>query len=138
MMNSKNHNCGFTLVEVILSLAITGLVLTPIFIIHGGVLERVGRTSQAFDVIMYCKELFYEARKKQEPDAQEFTLEKGMVDFNGTRTYRLEKSINQKSSLASITGLHKESVTMTWTDLGEKKREELVTFVYKAPEQKKT
>ncbi len=138
MMNFKNHNGGFTLVEVILSLAITGLVLTPIFIIHGGVFERVGRTSQAFDVIMYCKELFYEARIKQDPDAQEFTLEKGMVDFDGARTYRLEKSINQKSSLASVMGLHKESVTMTWTDRGEKKREELVTFVYKSPEQKKT
>ena len=133
MMHFKNHKPGFTLVEVILALAITALVLTPIFIMHAMIFQRVSRSSQDFEVLMYCKNLLYEARQKQEVDTQEFTLEKGMVDFSGTRTYRLESGVDAKSSLHGIVGLHKESVTLNWTYLGEKKREQLVNFVYKNP-----
>jgi prepilin-type N-terminal cleavage/methylation domain-containing protein len=133
MMHSKKHKGGFTLIEVVLALMITALTLTPIFIMHGTIVQRVFKSSRAFDVIMYCKELLYFARQKQEAGAQEFSLEKPIVDFDGTRTYRLEKGIDQKSSLASIEGLHKEFVTMSWTEQGQKKHEQLVTFVYKKP-----
>jgi prepilin-type N-terminal cleavage/methylation domain-containing protein len=137
MIHSKNHKSGFTLIETLMAMAITGLVLGPIFIMHGTILQRVNRGSIAFELILYCRELLFEARQKQEPDAQEFTLEKPVLEFDATCRYELEKGVDQKSSLVSFEGLHKESVTVNWTQEGKKKQERLVTFVYKKPEQKK-
>jgi len=82
--------------------------------------------------------VLYEARQKQEPEAQSFSFEKKEVDFDTTLTYSLEKGIDQKSSLALLSGLHKEVVNISWTEAGQKKQEQLVTFVYKKPEQKKS
>ena len=138
MTHFKNHNNGFTLIEVILSLAITGVMLTPIFMMHEMIMTRVWGSSKAFDCILLCKNLLYEARQQQEPDAKDFVLDKADIDFDATLTYSLEKSIDQKSSLASLVGLHKESVVVFWTEQDKKKQERLVTFVYKKPEQKKS
>lgn len=135
-MHSKNHS-GFTLIETVMALAITALVLTPIFIMHGMILQHSSYRSNAFDMILHCKTLLCEARQKQEPDAQEFTLDKSVAEFNATCKYVLDKAIDQKSSLASLPGLHREAVTIEWTEKEEKRQERLVTFIYKKPEQKK-
>ena len=138
MIHFKNHKNGFTLIEVIISLAITGAVLTPIFMMHEMIMTRVSRSSRAFDYILLGNNLLYEARQKQEPAAQQFTLDKTDADSGAKLTYSLEKGIDQKSSLASLQGLHKEFVAVSWTEQDQKKQERLVTFVYKKPEQKKS
>jgi prepilin-type N-terminal cleavage/methylation domain-containing protein len=137
MIHFKNHN-GFTLIETIIALAITALVLTPIFIMQSMIMQRVSRDSLNFDMMIDCKALLHEARQKQEPDAQEFTLEKLGTEFGAQVKYELYKGVDQKSSLASLPGLHREVVTVEWTELGQKQQERLVTFVYKKPEQKKS
>jgi prepilin-type N-terminal cleavage/methylation domain-containing protein len=138
MIHFKNHKNGFTLIEVIISLAITGAILTPVFMIHEMILNRVSRSSRLFDYILLCSNMLYEARQKQEPDVQQFSLDKVDTDFGVSLTYSLEKGVDQKSSLASVQGLHKEFVTVLWTEVDQKKQERLVTFVYKKPEQKKS
>ncbi|HLC06570.1 MAG TPA: type II secretion system protein [Candidatus Babeliales bacterium] len=138
MIHFKNHKRGFTLIECLLAMMITGLALTPIFILHSMIMQRVGRSSRKYDFIVLCKNVLYEARQKQEPEAQSFSFEKKEVDFDTTLTYSLEKGIDQKSSLALLSGLHKEVVNISWTEAGQKKQEQLVTFVYKKPEQKKS
>ena len=130
------QKCGFTLIEVMLSMMITSLVLTPVFIMHSMIMDRVTRSSRAYDYIVMCKNLLQQAHQKQDPQAQTFSFEQPGVDFDGTLTYSLEKGVDQKSSLASISGLHKEVVKISWTDLGVKKQEQLVAFVYKKPEEK--
>jgi prepilin-type N-terminal cleavage/methylation domain-containing protein len=137
MIRFKNHNNGFTLVEVMLSMMIASLVLTPVFLIYNMIIKRVDRSSRAYEYSLLCKNFLQEAHQKQEPDAQTFSLEKKEIDFDVTLTYSLEKGIDQKSSLASLQGLHKEVVIASWTEQGQKKQEKLVTFVYKKPEQKK-
>ena len=107
MIHFKNHKNGFTLIEVIISLAITGAILTPVFMIHEMILNRVSRSSRLFDYILLCSNMLYEARQKQEPDVQQFSLDKVDTDFGVSLTYSLEKGVDQKSSLASVQGLHK-------------------------------
>ena len=138
MIHFRNHNNGFTLIEVILSLAITGMMLTPIFMLHEMIMNRVSRSSREFDYILLCKNLLFAARQKQDPEVKEFVLDKAETEFDATLTYSLEKGIDPKSSLASLVGLHKELVVVSWTDQDKKKQERLVTFVYKRPEQKKS
>ena len=138
MMHFKNHKNGFTLIEVVLSLAITGAVLVPVFNIHEMLLNRVSKSSREFDYILLCNNFLYEARQKQDPQAQQFVVDKVDTTFGVSLTYSLEKGVDPKSSLAAIPGLHKEFVTASWTDVDQKKQERLVTFVYKKPEQKKS
>lgn len=138
MMHSKNHRNGFTLIETVIAMVIAALVLTPIFIMHSGILQRVNRGSIAFDMILHSKVLLSEARQKQDPDAQEFTLDKKIDEYDATSKYNLDKAVDPKSSIGSLPGLHRESVTVNWIEQGQKKQERLVTFVYKKPEQKKT
>src|SRR5579863_10374838 len=134
MMHFKNHKCernGFTLIETILSITIAALVLTPVFVLHSAVLKRVIRGSHAFNALLQGKLFLGQARQKQEPDAQEFKLEKKIEEPALTLDYVLHKSVDKKSSLSSCEGLHAEVVTITWTDQGDKRQEKLVTFVYK-------
>lgn len=138
MIHFKNHKNGFTLIEVIISLAITGAILTPVFMIHEMILNRVSRSSREIDYMILCNNFLYEARQKQEPHAQQFVLDKVDTDFGVSLTYSLEKGVDPKSSLASLSGLHKESVAVSWTEVDQKKQKRLVTFVYKKPEQKKS
>ena len=134
----NGHKTGFTLIETVMALAITALVLTPIFIMHGAILQRVNRASIAFDMIIYSKALLVEARQKQDPDAQSFTFDTIVSEFDASCKYTLDKGVDQKSLLASLPGLHRESVTIDWSEDGKKKQERLVTFIYKKPEQKKS
>lgn len=138
MIHFKNHKRGFTLIETVLAMSIAALVFTPIFIMLSTIIQRVDKSSKAFDYILLCKNLLFEARQKQDPDAQTFSLDKAEIDFDATLTYSLEKGIDQKSSLASLQGLHTEMVKVSWTEQDKKKQDRLVTFVYKKPEQKKS
>lgn len=138
MILFKNHKNGFTLVEVILALAITGMVLTPMFMMYEMITNRVWRTSNAFDCILLASNFLYEARQKQDSEAQTFSLDKTDLGLDATLHYSLEQGVNQKSSLNGLQGLHQEMVLVSWTEQDKKKQERLVTFVYKKPEQKKS
>src|SRR5579872_7618678 len=122
MIRFKNHKRGFTLIEVLISLAITGVVLTPLFMLHEMIMNRVNRSAKEFEYMLLCKNLLFSARQKQEPQAQEFSLEKTEIAFDATLTYALEKGVDPKSSLASIPGLHREIVRVSWTDFQETKK----------------
>lgn len=136
MMRSKNRN-GFTLIEVLFAMMIAALTLTPLFTMFSTILRRVNKSSQAYDYSLVCKNFLYEARQKQEPEAQDFSLEKKDVELDAALTYALEKGVTQQSTLKSLQGLHREVVTITFTQDGQKKQDKLVAFVYKKPEQKK-
>lgn len=138
MIHSKNHKSGFTLIEVIISMTIAALVLSPILIIYGTVLQFVSRSAKEFDCMVLCKNFMWHARQKQEAGAQEFSLDTTDVEFDAKLVYSLAQGVDQKSSLAGLKGLHKEVVTISWTEQGVKKQDRVVTFIYKKPEQKKS
>jgi prepilin-type N-terminal cleavage/methylation domain-containing protein len=148
MMYFKNHKFfllsndatvrGFTLIEVMLALVIAASTLVPIFLMFSTILQRVNKSSRKYEMCLLAKNFLSEARQKQEVDAQHFSLEKKEIDFDATLSYALEKEVSQSSALKSLPGLHPEIVTVSWQENGQKKQEQLVTFVYKKPEQKKS
>ncbi|HEX4068494.1 MAG TPA: type II secretion system protein [Candidatus Babeliales bacterium] len=138
MIHSKNRKHGFTLIETVLAMVIASLVFTPMFIILATVMQRVNRRATEFTYLLLGKNLLYEARQKQEPQAETFSLNTTDIASGATVSYVLEKGVDQKSPLASLQGLHKESVKISWVEQERKKHEQLITFVYKQPEQKKS
>jgi|SRR5581483_11914645 len=138
MIHFKNRNVGFTLIEALLSMMIIAVVLSPLFILHGVIMQRVNKSSQQLSAVLWGKQLLYEARQKQEPQAQEFSLDKKIDEHSATLKYVLDGGVDPKSTLAAHTGLHREKVSVMWTDQGVQQQEELVTYVYKQPEKKKS
>jgi prepilin-type N-terminal cleavage/methylation domain-containing protein len=132
----KNHN-GFTLVETMLAMVIVGMVLTPIFLLFGTIQQRMYKSSSQLYALLSGKQLLYEARQKQETIAQQFSLDKKLEESATELRYVLQSGMDSKSSLASLQGLHKEVVSIVWTEQGQKRQEQLYAYVYKQPEQKK-
>jgi prepilin-type N-terminal cleavage/methylation domain-containing protein len=139
MMHFKNHNNGFTLVEAMLSMVIIGIVLAPIFILHGTIMQRVNKYSQELRVLLWEEQLLYEARQKQEAEAQTFSLDQKKEEYSAVLKYNLDSGIDAKSSLAVYPGLHREIVSVIWKNQqGIQQQESLITYIYKQPEQKKS
>ena len=133
MIVSKN-NVGFTLIEVLLALAIIGLVLTPIFLTQSNVLRRSSYASRMLARILAAKKMLIESEFALAGDAQEFSQQKKIMIPPTLLTYRLRK-IPETSALKKFKNVLWESVSFEWTDeRGKKKQDQLVTFLYK-PEQ---
>src|SRR5690606_33255201 len=112
---SRNNKTGFTLVETMLAMVIVGIVLTPIFLLFGTIQQRMNKQNKQLYALLAGKQLLYEARQKQAPETDEFTLDKKLEESGTELKYALKKSVDAKSSLASLDGLHKEIVTIDWS-----------------------
>lgn len=80
MMNFKNND-GFTLTEVLLAVAIIGLVLTPIFITQSTLLQSVSRISRRMARVFFAKQFLIESTsvmqlKQKDKEDPSITIEK--------------------------------------------------------------
>lgn len=134
MILFKNHK-AFTLIETMFALAIAALVLTPLFILQGTMLQQVSRASNKIErIIFIATQFMWEAKLKMPPDAQTFTLEKKIDDPLTFLKYEVIP-LPEKSSLAQINSLYRERVVISWEDGTTKRESELINFIYK-PERK--
>src|SRR5262249_35030348 len=122
------NNSGFTLVEVLLAMAIIGLVLTPIFAIQLGVMRANARASQALSRIFLAKQFLVESEFQLKPEDQEKRIEKKIEKPAMTLIYEL-KRIPENSALKKFKNILIQSVLMQWVDRqGKKRQERLVSF----------
>jgi len=133
MIHSRNKN-GFTLVEVLVSLAIVALVLTPIYVTQGTVLQRVGHYARVLDRFMFADLFFVDSAIALGKDAKQMTLEKKIDTPLTFLTYEF-KPMPDASPLKKFKDLYLEKVTIRYDEAGRKYRDELVSFHYR-PEKK--
>lgn len=129
MMNSRS-NAGFTLIEVMLSMAIMGLILTPIYVLQGNVTERVYRMGSRMRSLFYAQDILYQARRAQPPAVREFSFAQKDDNEQLQAEYRLS-AISEKSALAKTEHLLKEEIKVR--DARFKRETTMVRFVYKKP-----
>ena len=122
---------GFTLIEVLLSLAIIGLVLTPIFLIQSTVLRTSSASAHLFTRLMYAKDFLIDQQFEHSQESAPAQAELKITAPATTLKFDSQK-IPENSALKKIKNVMVESVTMEWTDARNKKRrEKLVTFAFK-------
>lgn len=130
MIISKNKS-GFTLIEVLLAMAIIGLVLTPIFAIQMAVLRGNSRAKDILERIFLGKQFLIDNSFQLTSSEQEKRVEKKVDKPATTLLYELRK-IPENSPLKKFKNVLIESVLMEWVDArGKKRQERLVTFIYK-------
>ncbi len=131
-MHCKSE-AGFTLIEAMIAVAIIGIILVPMFLLQGTILQEVGRRSHELRRMFFARQFFSEARQKQSENAIEYALEKKEENPPTLLAYTLG-SIPKNSSLKDTYNLYIERVTAT--EQGERFGQKLVHFVFK-PEREK-
>lgn len=126
---------GFTLIEVLLALAIIGMVLTPIFLIQQMVLRRSSAGANLFSRIIQAKDFLIDQQFENMQETQASTAERKITNPPTTLTFS-SKKIPENSALKKFKHIMVDSVTMQWTEQNKKRQETLVTFSFKPEEQK--
>ncbi len=129
MIHSKNRP-GFSLIEVLITIAMIAIILTPLFILQGSVLQSVAYVSKRIQRIFFAKQFLYEARKQMPEDAHQYNLEKKIEDPETQLKYELGP-VDKKSSLHELKGMHIEKVMMKWQEERRQSSEIIVNLVYK-------
>lgn len=135
MIRSKN-NSGFTLIEAMLSVAIMAILATPLFVTQGSVLQAVASYSSHLQRIFYAQSFWYEARNKA-ADARKFTLAKKFDNPAMNVKYEVA-AIGKKSYLKKNENVVVERLTIEWDQMGQKKRDVMISYLYKPASAKKT
>lgn len=118
------------LIEALISIAIVGILLIPLFGLQSKISERVRQRSHEIDRILYINMITYDARKDQTPIQTTQTITQQKSDPTTTITYQLEP-IKQESSLFPIKNLYCEKITLQWNEFGKIKTEQFAHIVYR-------
>lgn len=133
MIDLRNKS-GFTLIEAMLAIALIGIVMTPILITQGSVVQAVSRISMRLQRIFFAQNFFIEAQAEAD-DERKFALDR-KVDFPVTRLAFERKPVDGKSSLSKINNLIMDRIEASWTDENKQQKEVLVQFKYIKPQSK--
>lgn len=133
MIPTKNR--GFTLIEVLLALALATLVLTPILILLGTNVPGVARSSRKIGRFLAAKTILESSIFKSAHDPK-YNLKKISIPEQEVTVSYTQTSLEKDEKLKSFAGVVKAQVTMEWTERGKKMNDNLVTFIYR-PEIKK-
>ncbi|MCX5922849.1 MAG: type II secretion system protein [Candidatus Dependentiae bacterium] len=145
MIPSKNNACsskltersraGFTLIEAVVSIAIIGIVMTPLMITQGSVLQAVVKYSNKLQRMYYAENFFIDARIEAS-DEHKFTLEK-KLDAPAMRLSYQREPVDKKSSLKDLDNVVRERITIEWDENGKKRQDVVVNFLYVAQQKVK-
>jgi len=135
MMISKSSK-GFTLIETILAIAVMGLVLSPLFITQGTLVQSVARMSRRLGRIFYAKNFMLTARRSTQSDSGQRTVEKKIEDPETTLVYQTKK-IGSNSTLESH-DLFLETVALRWQEDAQPRDDMLLTMLFKPQHKKKS
>ncbi len=135
----KKTTSGFTIIEVLIALAIAMVMLAPLLNLQGFIIRQTSRMSDATRRTLAAQEFLITTRAQTPEDAYEFSQEKKVPFLDLTLLYTLSK-VGTQSKLTKQDDLYHETVAMTYQENNKTKRDYLVSFIYKKPqpeEQKK-
>ena len=126
MIHSKSNN-GFTLIEVLLALSLMAMILTPILISENSIMLSVGNFRGRLDRITMAKNYLVHAHKNALEDKK--TGPMTVEDPQTTLTYKQSKASGPTAKV--FKDIYRETVTIEWTEGNDKRRDVLVSFVFK-------
>lgn len=123
------------LTEVLLALAIIGIVLTSLFSLQSTVLTRIAGTSGKIMRFLAAENFLIDARQKlPAQDSGQIAQEKTITNPTMTMHYQA-KNIPQEGYFKKTPGMVQEEMEITWKDGKSTRSEFIVTLLYK-PEKK--
>lgn len=133
MIRFKNHNRapGFMLTEVLLSLAIVGIVLTPLFGLQSQIFRSLfglsGRIQRLFAMENFLIASRHTLLHEQGENNKQ---EKKITEPSATMRYEAKK-VTDDPIFRKMPGIMQEETECVWQEGFRTRREIIVTFVYK-------
>ena len=133
MIVFKNKN-GFTLLEVLISMTIMGILMTSIFILQGGTVKSIVSWSRRLD--RFAAGILFMTQTRMEKEAEPTIDQVKKLETPAANMHYQMIEVPKESSLKDIKNLYLERVTLKWQD-GKKKGEETIVMFHHRPEVKK-
>lgn len=132
----KNKSPGFTLVEVMVSLAIMALVLISLLGLEISLTRSTYRATEKLSRIWIMKNYLYDS-SLNEPEKKKKQIKKEIDRPKMSLEYQRGISIAKGSVLAEFDNLFINQVKATWVDSRKRQQtDSLVSLKYVAPEEK--
>jgi prepilin-type N-terminal cleavage/methylation domain-containing protein len=137
MIMQRNNGAvrpAFTLIEVMLAIALTAIVMTPLLITQGSFLRAVARSSDRMERLFLAENNMFDEQALahgQTKYVHAHTVQDPRTDFLFERM-----AIDSKSSLAKVRNLVLDRVTIKWQDESKQQQEVLVCFQYNKSQSK--
>jgi prepilin-type N-terminal cleavage/methylation domain-containing protein len=132
-MKNLHKTSGFTLIEVLLAITILGLVLAPIYMLQGNVLQTASQRAQSLLRLLFAKNLLITGGPQMTADPKKDRIEKKLEDPKTEFLFE-RKAASKGSSLKQFEHLMLDTVTYSWGDRKSKQKEKIITFVFKPKE----
>ena len=127
-MHFKNRS-GFTLIEVLIAVAIIGVAIMPIYNIQTTLLARVSKYTGAFVRTLYAKSFLNESQLSLQAGKE---LEKEKKVPGPSMKLIFERgAVPSGSSVKKFKNIVLDRVTVEWQEGKAKRKEQFVTFTYK-------
>lgn len=123
------------MIEALLSVALLVLLATPIFVAQSAIFFRIMHVVGALQRTYMAQNFLNDARGAAK-DAQQFSLEK-KIEEPLTQVKYQASLVEKKSTFGSVQGLVHEQVSCTWQELGIKRTDTIVSFLFKPPKPEK-
>ena len=132
---NKNISVGFTFIEVMASLMLIALIITPLMFQQSSIVNSVSKTSRSLDRMFMMQSYLYEVRKTLQEYTTSFHTQKKIEEKDISLTFS-RGPVPKKSAFARD-NIYQDQVTLSWKDdRNQTEQETLVAFVYVRPEQK--
>lgn len=127
MIRFKNHN-GFTLIEVLISVALIGIIMISIFALESTMFRAIVRWSHRVERMLHVVPFIARTRL----DTQQSEKKEAEKEIRKPKTaVRYSRAdLPKESSLGALQGLEKEEVALSWTEFQTKRSDAYVAFVY--------
>jgi len=136
MVHFKNNN-GFTLVEVLISIALIGLIFSPLFISQEQLMKSVRTMSLRLNHMIEAATFMVKSRQEAVEEKQNEAIKKESAakSFSGTMVYSQEPS--KISQLKDIKDIYLEQVAVNWRDGNRARTTTFSSFLFKPKKEKK-
>lgn len=127
----RNNSGGFTLIEVVLAVAIVGVIMTAVFVAQGSAMYAVNRISQVLRRV-YAAEQYMLEKRAENVNGVEVKSDQKIITYPAaTLAYKLEKTDNP--SLKAFKDIYREEVVISWKEQRVPRTDALVSFSFKPP-----
>ena len=134
MIHFKNKNAGFTLIEVLMAIAIVGIVLVPIYALQERMMQRIAKVAGDMHRMFVVYDFFVTTQRPT--NEKQTKINKESQDPIMRMSYEQEKASSRSSLQKNFNNLFIEKVSWQWMENGRKKKDSFISVHFEPPEPK--
>lgn len=137
-MIPSNNRDGFSFIEVVLTIALIGAVLTPLFSVQYNVFNLLARAADKLSRIFLLENVINEGSYKAKPFAEKMeVIKSNIADPETSIELMIQKPDPQTSPLRKFEHLYIVRSKGSWKRFGLEFNDSVVSLVFQQPPQKK-